>query len=45
MIENKYGNKTYLVNEIITNAKNIKQKAINRPVEAKFINLDLSKEQ
>ena len=36
MIENKYGNKTYLVNEIITNATNIKPKAINRPVEAKF---------
>ena len=36
MIENKYGNKTYFLNEIIVNVEIWKPKAINRPLEAKF---------
>ena len=36
IIENKYRNKIYFEYEIITNATNIKPKAINWPVEAKF---------
>ena len=36
MIDNKYGNKTYFEYEIIIAARNIKPKAMNRPVEAKF---------
>ena len=35
-IENKYGNKTYFEYQIIIAARNMKPKAINRPVEAKF---------
>ena len=36
IIENKYGNKIYFEYEIIIAARNMKPKAINRPVEAKF---------